>query len=187
MHARVTRIGPCRGSRDAARWCSMKWALAVFGIACSMNAAAQVITVTDSGQSTDTTCTLAQAINAANAANNVTAAADGSIAPVGNCPGASIGTNTILFTPAVQTITLTSADNHWYGPNALPPIGSGIQIIGSSDHGLTLVASHAGDPSPSTGNAFRFFYVSGGFELPAGSLLLVNVVLRGGVAKGGDS
>ncbi len=165
----------------------MKSALAAFGIACSMSAGAQVITVTDSGQSTDTTCTLAQAIGAANAANGVTTAADGSIAPIGNCPGATNGLNTILFSLGVQTITLTGADNHWYGPNALPPIASSIQIIAPNSTGVTLIASHLGDPTPSTGNAFRFFYVSGGFELPPGSLFLVNVVLRGGTAKGGDS
>jgi len=170
-----------------ALWRWMKVALAAFGIACSVSAGAQVITVKDSGQSTDTTCTLAQAINAANAANSVTAAADGSNAPVGNCAGASLGSNLILFDPAVKTITLTGADNHWYGANALPPIASGIQIIGPTGAGITLIASHVGDPAPSTANAFRFFYVSGGFELPAGSLLLVNAVLRGGVAKGGDS
>jgi hypothetical protein len=165
----------------------MKCALAAFGIACSVSAGAQLVTVTDSGPSTDTTCTLAQAIGTANAANGVTAAADGSIAPVGNCTGASLGMNLILFNSALQTITLTGADNHWYGPNALPPIASTIQIIGAAGQGVTLIASHAGDPTPSTGNAFRFFYVSGGFELPAGSLLLVNVVLQGGSAKGGDS
>ncbi len=187
MHERSNRVGSRRSGSDAAPWRSMKWAVAAFGIACSVSAAAQVVTVTDSGPSTDTTCTLAQAIGAANAANGVSAAADGSIAPPGNCPGAAVGTNSILFDPAVKTITLTGVDNHWYGANALPPIASGIQIIGPLDVGITLIASHAGDPTPSTANAFRFFYVSGGFELPAGSLLLVNVVLRGGVAKGGDS
>src|ERR1700741_2973619 len=121
MNARADRAGSRSGGRDGAPGGSLTGGLRAFGIACSLSAGAQVITVTDSGQSTDTTCTLAQAIGAANAANGVTAAADGSITPVGNCPGASIGTNSILFSPAVQTITLTGADNHWYGPNALPP------------------------------------------------------------------
>jgi hypothetical protein len=165
----------------------LKWVLAAFGIAFSVNVVAQVVTVSDAGPSTDTTCTLAQAINAANAANGVTAAADGSTAPVGNCLGAALGTNTILFSPLVQTITLTGADNHWYGANALPPIASGMQIIAGNANGVTLIASHTGDPAPATADAFRFFYVSGGFELPAGQLLLVNMVLRGGIAKGGDS
>src|ERR1700692_3246410 len=110
MHVRTNRIGPRRGGCGAAPWRSMKWALAAFGIACSVSAGAQVVTVTDSGPSMDTTCTLAQAIGASTAANGVTAAADGSNAPVGNCPGATIGTNSILFDPAVQTITLTGAD-----------------------------------------------------------------------------
>jgi len=187
MHARSNRVGPRRGGRDSApqRW--TKLALAAIAIACSANAGAQLITVSDAGPSTDTTCTLAQAIGAANAANSVTAAADGSSAPVGTCTGAAPGTNTILFALGVKTITLTGVDNYWYGPNALPPIASGIQIIGPSGVGITLIASHTGDPAPLTANAFRFFYVSGGFELPAGSLLLVNAVLRGGIAKGGDS
>ena len=96
------------------------------------------------------------------------------------------GSNTLLID--VPVITLTTIDNYWYGPNALPPIASAITIIASSGTG-ELVASHVGDPTPATANAFRFFYVSGGLagELPAGSLTLVNMILQGGYAKGGDS
>src|SRR5579885_3369804 len=82
------------------------------------------------------------------------------------------------------TYTFTQKNNDWYGPNALPPIQSAITIEGN---GATLVASHVGDPTPATANAFRFFYVSGGMESPAGALTLHRLTLRGGYAKGGDS
>ncbi len=82
------------------------------------------------------------------------------------------------------TYALTQVDNYWYGPNALPPIQAAIVIDGN---GATLEATHSGDPTPTTANAFRFFYISGGMESPAGSLTLQNLTLRGGYAKGGDS
>jgi hypothetical protein len=91
-----------------------------------------------------------------------------------------------VITVHIPAITLITIDNYWYGPNALPPIASSISILPAAGT-LTLIASHIGDPTPTTSNAFRFFYVSGGMELAAGSLNLVNVVLRGGYAKGGDS
>jgi hypothetical protein len=47
----------------------------------------------------------------------------------------------------------------------------------------TLRAVHTGDPTPATANAFRLFCVSGGMELPAGSLTIVNAVLQGGYAR----
>ena len=93
------------------------------------------------------------------------------------------GGGTVTLAPTC-VYTFTSIDNHWYGPNALPPIQSAVVIVGQ---GAILQAAHVGDPSPSTGNAFRFFYVSGGMESPAGSLTLRNITLRGGYAKGGDS
>lgn len=80
--------------------------------------------------------------------------------------------------------TFGAAGNHWYGPNALPPIQSTITIEGngaviSRDPALPLDSAHA----------FRLLYVSGGFdgELPLGVLTLRNLTLSGGFAKGGDS
>ena len=143
------------------------------------------IVVSDTGAPTAETCTLAQAINEANLANGVVAADIGSATPAGSCSGASSGAN-VLVLPVHLTITLTSIDNYWYGPNALPPIASTMTLVGAS---TTLVASHTGDPAPATSDAFRFFYVSGGLpgELPAGSLTLINMSLQGAYAKGGDS
>jgi hypothetical protein len=80
--------------------------------------------------------------------------------------------------------TFTQKQNDWYGPNALPPIQSTMTIEGN---GATLVASHTGDPTPATADAFRFFYVSGGWESPPGALTLHDLTLRGGYAKGGDA
>jgi hypothetical protein len=71
--------------------------------------------------------------------------------------------------------TFTGINNHWYGPNALPPIQSRVVIVGNSS---VLQAVHIGDPTPTTANAFRLFYVSGGLESPAGSLVLQKVTLR---------
>lgn len=160
-------------------------ALAATAFALPVNAA---IMVTSTGAPTASTCTLAQAINAANAANGITALAAGSSTPAGNCSGGVPGGNAISFSGS-PTIILTAIDNYWYGPNALPPIASAISIgpTGAGTTSATIVASHVGDPQPTTANAFRFFYVSGGFGLPAGSLTLANVTLRGGYAKGGDT
>src|SRR5262249_18445256 len=94
------------------------------------------------------------------------------------------GSNTIAV--YIPTVTLTTIDNYWYGPNALPPIASTI-LIWCIGYATTIRAVHTGDPTPTTANAFRLFYVSGGMELPAGSLTILNAVLQGGYAKGGDS
>jgi len=96
----------------------------------------------------------------------------------------SVGGGDTINLSAGCTYTFTTADNWWYGPNALPPIASNIVING---YGSTLAASHLGDPMPVTANAFRLFYVSGGLELRAGNLTLNNLTLSGGYAKGGDS
>ncbi|MEO7323527.1 MAG: choice-of-anchor Q domain-containing protein [Dokdonella sp.] len=93
------------------------------------------------------------------------------------------GQDTLLLSPGCH-YTLTTANNFWYGPNGLPPIESAIVIQGygaviSRDPKLPLDTAHA----------FRMFYVSGGLdgELPAGILVLKNLTLSGGFAKGGDS
>src|SRR5580765_6278503 len=108
------------------------------------SAAGSTIVVHDTGAPAANTCTLAQAINAANAANNLNISIYGSAAAAtpGNC---NVVTDPfdplsfiIAFDPALpQTIVLDSIDNHWYGPNALPPIASVIRIVGG-DFGTTL-------------------------------------------------
>lgn len=157
-----------------------------FALVASARAAGGYVVVTDVGAPSSTTCTLAQAIATANAANGIVATSIGSATTDnGTCSGAINGLNEVdLSTLSETTIALTTIDNYWYGPNALPPIASPILLVGG---GKTLMAQHVGDPTPTTANAFRFFYVSGGMELPAGSLRLVNAVLQGGYAKGGDS
>jgi len=167
---------------------AVRLAIALPSLVLLGSAVAGTIIVGDTGAPSASTCTLAQAINAANAANLVLAASIGSSTPAGNCTGATLGLNYITFS-GWPTITLTSVDNYWYGPNALPPIASTIWIGAYPGTGARLVASHAGDPNPATGNAFRFFYVSGGIpgELPAGHLVLLGASLEGGHAKGGDS
>ena len=90
-------------------------------------------------------------------------------------------TSTINLTPS--TYDFTTANNYWYGPDALPAISSTVTINGN---GAVLER----DPSLplTTAGEMRFFYVSGGLSgLPAGSLTLNNLTLEGGYAKGGDS
>ena len=69
------------------------------------------------------------------------------------------------------------AADWWYGPNAFPAITNAITISG---HGATI--SRAVDAPK-----FRFFYISGGFStVPAGTLVLQDLTLGGGLARGGD-
>jgi hypothetical protein len=83
---------------------------------------------------------------------------------------------TIINLQPNTTYTLTAVNNFWYGPDGLPPIDSHVIIHGN---GATIQCSGTAP--------FRLFYVSGGMELPAGSLMMDKVTLKGGVAKGGDS
>jgi hypothetical protein len=170
--------------RTTRAWAPVCW---IFGLLLGfmgISAAHAAISVGYDGPPDASTCTLAQAINAANLANALPPSSYGSSTPAGNCSGAISGANTIVVT--IPTVTLTTVDNFWYGPNALPPIASTILIF-NPNQVTTIRAVHTGDPTPATANAFRLFYVSGGLELPAGHLTIFNAVLRGGYAKGGDS
>ncbi|WP_305119117.1 hypothetical protein [Tahibacter harae] len=157
------------------------------------------------------TCTLAQAIHAANRANNpgdtthpygstppgastieplrYSATSDSAIAngtTVSACTGALPGPNTLdLAALAGQTLSWNTPDNFWYGPNALPPIASDITIEG---HGVTLLAAAVAAP-------LRFFFVGAdaansatpGYNTPGpGHLTLRNLTLTGGRQLGGS-
>jgi hypothetical protein len=89
------------------------------------------------------------------------------------------GSDVIILTPKCRYI-LSSANNWWYGPNGLPAVSTAIVIEGN---GASIErADVAGTPY------FRIAYVSGGLSgLPAGTLILRNLVLRNGLAHGGDS
>ncbi len=92
------------------------------------------------------------------------------------------GSNTIVLASG-STYTFSTANNFWYGPDALPAISSAVTINGN---GAVLQR----DPSlpQTTAGGLRFFYVSGGLSgLSAGSLTLNNLTLEGGYAKGGNS
>src|SRR5438105_10360947 len=95
------------------------------------------------------------------------------------------GADTITLT-AGCTYTFAVADNNWYGPNALPAIASDITIEGN---GATIARA------PSTPN-FRLFFVGAAHTSPytnnyvtpgAGRLVLREVTLSNGLARGGDS
>ncbi|HLW79064.1 MAG TPA: hypothetical protein VKU44_05630, partial [Terriglobia bacterium] len=116
-------------------------------------------------------CTLAQAINVV---NNTNCAGTFPAPDIGRCAAASMGANTINLTVDVP---LAAVDNYLYGPDGLSPIASSITITGN---GHTISRSPSAPP-------FRFFYVSGGWELCAGSLTLQDLTLSGGLAQGGGS
>ena len=94
------------------------------------------------------------------------------------------GTSTIVLASGA-TYDFTTADNNWYGPDALPPVASNITILGN---GSTLERASSLD-ADTTADGLRFFYVSGGMatELPLGTLDLENLTLQNGLAKGGDA
>jgi hypothetical protein len=174
--------------------------VALLGLLAAPGAQA-TIAVTDTGTGSATTCTLAQAILAANLANNpgnATPAGATTVSPlsesaatgtgIGTCAGAVAGSNTIQL-PAGAAIDFSAgtADNYWYGPNALPPIASTIAIEGN---GATLRIPFV----PAT--RLRFFFVGAdpqsvatpGYNTPGpGSLTVRNLTLDGGVQRGGNS
>ena len=156
------------------------------------------VNVSDANPAPANPCTLAQAIYAANLANNPgdttpTGAttsfplSDSATTSTGSCSAGTLGLNTIDLTPvAGQTITYSAADNYWYGPNALPPIASTIAIEG---HGVGLIVS-------SSVTRLRFFFVGAdassastpGYNTPGpGNLTLHNLSLSGGRQLGGNS
>jgi len=172
----------------------------LFGVGI-VDATAGTLTVTDSGDPMPTTCTLAQAIHAANLANNPTNATPAgatTLLPlsqsatatigIGACAGADAGANTITFALALSgaEIDFSTADNFWYGPNALPPIASTITIDGGTG-GVFLQNTNTG--------RLRFFFVGAdpvsastpGYNTPGpGSLTLRHLTLTGGMQRGGN-
>lgn len=78
------------------------------------------------------------------------------------------------------TYSFTTADNWWYGPNALPAITSDITIQGDAARGAVLANTN--------GSRLRIFYVADTRSgLSAGTLTLRNLELRNGRALGGSS
>ncbi|GAA0707562.1 hypothetical protein [Dokdonella soli] len=177
------------------------WALGAALVAASTAPAtkwAGTIQVTDTGAASATTCTVAQAIYAANLANNpanatpagvttVMPLSDSATTTTGSCNGAGSGANTIDLTAvAGRTLTFSAADNYWYGPNVLPPIASTIVIEGQ---GATL--------SVMTGvGRLRFFFIGAdanssatpGYNTPGpGNLTLHRLRLTGGRQQGGNA
>jgi Divergent InlB B-repeat domain len=127
-----------------------------------------------------------------------TAACAGSAGDASSLIAALASANSTAGADTVQlgqgcTYTLTAVDNHWYGPNGLPPITSSITVEGN---GSTIERSSAMATPP-----FRLFYVAADpanpntfdYIVPAGSssgggqLTLRDLTLSGGFAKGGDS
>ena len=79
--------------------------------------------------------------------------------------------------------SLSTPDNYWFGPNALPPIASDITIDGGQGGAIIERLSS------STQN-MRLFYVAGGATssrlISPGSLTLKNVTIQNGIAQGGN-
>jgi hypothetical protein len=100
------------------------------------------------------------------------------------------GADTVALGPRC-VYTLTSIDNFWYGPNALPPIASDITIEGN---GATIARSPSAAPfrllfvGADPGSSATPEYVSPAHGVPGGGrLTLRNVTLAGGLARGGGS
>ena len=95
------------------------------------------------------------------------------------------GADTVSLGPRCRYL-LTEVDNHWYGPNGLPPIAGDVTIEGN---GSTIERDATKPP-------FRLLFVGAdpaaaetpGYISPGpGRLALRDVTLTGGLAKGGDS
>ena len=108
-----------------------------------------------------------------------------SLAAAINLANAAPGADTVAL-GAGCIYTVTNVDNYWYGPNGLPPIASQITIEGNG----ATIARAAGAPH------FRLFFVGAhtnglvnqGYVSPGPGILIVEqVTLTGGLAKGGDS
>jgi hypothetical protein len=101
------------------------------------------------------------------------------IAAINNANAAG-GANTIVLSDAIFDVT--SVDNYWYGPTGLPPITSNLTI--RNDGNGATIQRNAAAPS------FRLFYVAGGNvsvgPAGAGTLTLMNVTIKNGVARGGN-
>ncbi|HEV7494475.1 choice-of-anchor Q domain-containing protein [Baekduia sp.] len=96
------------------------------------------------------------------------------------------GAPDVIALGAGCTYTLTAVDNHWYGPNGLPPIASDITLDG---HGATLTRALAAPK-------FRLLFVGADPTKPAtlnyttpgaGRLTVRDLTLADGYAKGGDA
>jgi uncharacterized repeat protein (TIGR01451 family) len=101
-----------------------------------------------------------------------------------NLPGPAV----IVLSPA--TYTLSEADNYWYGPNGLPPIGNDITIEGNG----AVIRRNPANSDTQLNERFRFFFVSrrtltDGIAIRDGAdraqLTLRNLTLRNGLARGG--
>ncbi|MFC5488406.1 choice-of-anchor Q domain-containing protein [Dokdonella soli] len=136
-------------------------------------------------------CTLAQAILAANLANNAAPAlGESATTTTGSCSAsATSGANVITLAPN-SVLSYGTADNYWYGPNALPPIASNITIEGNGAtyqiaNGTTRLRFFFVGANPSTTGSAP---ATPGYNTPgAGSLTLHNLTLMGGVQQGGSS
>ena len=126
----------------------------------------QEVTFTAPNGVTNGNCTLGEAILAANRGASV--------------DGCAVN-GTALYTielEAGQTYELTSVENWWYGPNALPVIASAIAIEG---HGATLRIPEA-DAGGTPIVRLRFFYV--GADPAASSTLGFNTPGAGRLTRG---
>lgn len=107
-----------------------------------------------------------------------------------NQANAQAGADTVRLAPGC-TYQLTTVNNNWYGPNALPPIASDITINGRG----ARISRFTLDPNPSP-PYMRLFFVGAdpgdpdteGYTTPGpGRLTLRDVTLSGGDIRGGDS
>jgi hypothetical protein len=119
--------------------------------------------------------------------------AAGLVAAIANANSKS-GANQIVLDSGC-TYTFTAADNDWYGPNALPPIGNAAPG-GDPPSTITVVGNGATLKRDPSAPPFRFFFVGADPALlrthlwtspGAGALTVEDLTLSGGDAVGGSS
>jgi hypothetical protein len=151
---------------------------ALAATAISVSSTAGTLGVAGAGE-----CTLRDALVVADIASNPalsTSAEPGGSGAGADCTGEVSGTGApyTITLVAGATYSLDSVDNYWFGPDGLPPVSTVVTIVGNDP---TIVRASAS-------RAFRFFYVSGGLSgIPAGSLVLDQLYLSGGLAHGGSA
>jgi hypothetical protein len=128
----MSQSGPVRLVRP--RWCASLLLAAVLS-ASAAGAQANVIRVAAAAVGAgNNSCSLVDAINAAN-----------SNSQTGACPAGDDKTNGgDVIVLAAGTYKIGTADNDWYGPNGLPPITSRITIVGDPKGTIIMRSTNQG-------------------------------------------
>jgi hypothetical protein len=185
--------GSRRGRRRDVLLARLRWVVGLatlasgLGVGSSVAFSATLITVSSTAGTLGVRggCTLRDALVVADQASNRalrTPAEPGGDRAARDCSGhlKGAGAPYTVILASRATYTLTRVDDHWFGPDGLPPISAHVTIEGN---GATITRPFLTSPP-----RFRFFYVSGGLSgIPAGSATLPDLTLSNGLAQAGSS